>query len=366
MATNTIRHGLTRALIEEGHDILILTTGTSEELNEAKQQGLKVIDVGAGNDKVLASVFYFRKLLLVLRKQQPDIVLTFTIRPNIWGNLAARLLRLPVISSVTGIGPLFSVNTISFKIARRLYQIALAKTKWIFFQNEDDKHLFVRKGLANADRVQVVAGSGVDTSFFQLTDLPVNEKFTFLFIGRLIRDKGIEEYIAAAKRLKLAGLDVTCKVLGPFWSQNFKANIITHDQLNTWIHDGLIVYEGEAKDVRPYIASADCIVLPSYREGLSNVLLEAGSMGRPSIASNVTGCREIVADGITGLLCSPQNVDELSSKMTEMSQLPMEARRAMALAARKRMEDVFEKKIVINAYLQALRRVKDKFFAANC
>lgn len=357
LATNTIRSNLTKTLINEGFNVTVLTTGTEGELNEARNSGIKVINVKSGNENILEVYHYIKNLKNALRSTKADLCLTFTIRPNIWGNFVARQLKIPVISNITGIGPLFEHSSPSYKVARLLYKFALKKTRTIFFQNEDDKAIFLNKGFVKENIVKMIPGSGVDTTYFSPQSDETRNYFAFLFIGRLIRDKGILEFINSAKIVKQKYPNVHFRIVGPIWNQNLKSNIITREELDNWINEGYIIYEGASKDVRPFIANSDCIVIPSYREGMSNVLLEAGSMERPCIATNVPGCKEIISDGETGLLCKPKDSLDLANKMMKMITFSEESRRIMGKSARIRIQKYFEKTIVVNSYLKEIRKV---------
>jgi glycosyltransferase involved in cell wall biosynthesis len=182
-------------------------------------------------------------------------------------------------------------------------------------------------------------------------------RFSFLFIGRLVKDKGILEYVEAARLLKKQLPGVVCKVLGPLWTQNLKGNTVTQQELDSWIGEGVIEYLGETADVRPYIAAADSVVLPSYREGTSNILLEASSMERPCITCNTTGCREIVADGETGFLCKVADASDLADKMAAMANLTGAVRQSMGKKAREKVTREYNKQIVVDAYIRAIERV---------
>ena len=208
------------------------------------------------------------------------------------------------------------------------------------------------------DQAQIIQCSGVDVDFFKPIKKQHHDgKFIFLFISRLIKDKGILEYVAAAEIIRHKYPAVVCQVIGPYYNQNLKDNIITEEQIMHWLDEGIVHYLGAAEDVRPFIGEADCIVLPSYREGMSNVLLEAASMERPTIASNVTGCKEIIIDKKTGFLCHAKDAEDLSEKMITMLNADISVRENMGKEARKHVESKFAKQIVINAYLQNINQI---------
>jgi glycosyltransferase involved in cell wall biosynthesis len=299
---------------------------------------------------------YIYHLYSGLKKVKPDVCLTFSIRPAIWGNFITRKLKIPTITNITGVGPLFTSQNIAYMAARAIYKYALKKTKKVFFQNFDDMNLFIENKFVRKEIAERIPGSGVDFIKFspQIAREKDEESFVFLFIGRLIKDKGIFEFVEAARMIHKKYPETVFNVIGPFWHQNLKSNTISKSQLQNWIVEGVIDYEGEKKDVRKFIANADCIVLPSYREGTSNILLEASSMEKPVITSDVTGCREIVDNNITGLLCEVKNSNDLALKMEQMLLLSKEEREEMGKKGRQKIIKEYDKQIVINAYMKAI------------
>ena len=361
IATNTIREKLTKTLGTHGYDVTILTTGTAEDLEQARRNGFQVIDVKGSTQNPLDIITYMRNIKKALRSTGAVICLTFTIRPAIWGNVVTRRLNIPTITNITGIGPLFARNNIAYRAARTLYKFVLKKTARIFFQNYDDMNIFLEKKFVQPQRAERIPGSGIDHEYYM--PLPGREndgKFIFLFISRLVKDKGILEYVEAARLLKAELPAAEFRVLGPVWLQNLKDNTVTETEIQQWVKDGIITYLGDAKDVRPHIAAADCIVLPSYREGTSNVLLEASSMERPCITCDTTGCKEIVSDGITGFLCKVQDAADLAEKMKKMHRLTATQRIEMGIKARQKVIKEFDKQIVIDAYLRAIKKINSE------
>ena len=356
ISTYTMRESLMLFLIEEGCEVYILAH-TNSFVTQVEKMGLKVINVGSGNLNPLKVFRYIFNLREALKKINPDVCLTFSIRPAIWGNLITRELKIPTITNITGVGPLFISKSLVYRAARRLYMNALSKTKKVFFQNYDDMNLFLERKFVNISVAERIPGSGVDYQKF--SPIVLQEKdantFIFLFIGRLIKDKGIIEFINAARSIKKKYPNSVFNVIGPFWTQTLKKNTITHAQLQNWIEEGVIDYQGEKRDVRKFIAEADCIVLPSYREGTSNILLEAASMERPVITTNTTGCKEIVTDKVTGLLCRVKDELDLAAKMEEMILLSAEERCEMGKKARQKIIKEYDKQIVMNAYLKAIK-----------
>ena len=357
LSTYTMREGLMLRLLREGCTVYILTH-TNKFVPQVEKMGLKVFNVGSGNLNPFKVARYIYNLRKALKKIKPDVCLTFSIRPAIWGNLITRQLHISTITNITGVGPLFISKNLVYRTARSLYRNALSKTKKVFFQNYDDMNLFLERKFVKPAVAERVPGSGVDYNKFKprISKEKDTGTFIFLFIGRLIKDKGIFEYINAARCIKKKFPHTIFNVIGPFWTQNLRRNTITHTQLKHWIEEGVIDYLGEKKDVRKFIAEADCIVLPSYREGTSNILLEAGSMEKPVITTNTTGCKEIVEDGITGLLCNVKDDSDLAEKMEKMLRFTEEKRNDMGKKARQKIIKEYDKQIVIDAYLQAISK----------
>ncbi|MEO6683779.1 MAG: glycosyltransferase family 4 protein [Ginsengibacter sp.] len=353
-STYTMRDSLMKRLMQEGFEVYVLTH-TNSFVSQVENTGIRVINIGSGNLHPIKVLKYIYNLYSALKQINPDIVLTFSIRPAIWGNFITRYLKTPTITNITGVGPLFISKNIAYTAARYIYRLALKKTSKVFFQNFDDMDLFIRHKFVRHEVAERIPGSGIDYNKFSPIFHPKkNDSFLFLFIGRLIKDKGIFEFVEAARRIKAKYPNITFGVIGPFWNQNLKSNTITKADLQNWIDEEIIDYMGEKKDVRKYIAKADCIVLPSYREGTSNILLEAASMEKPSITCNTTGCKEIVDDEITGLLCKVQDGKDLADKMEKMFLLTPCQRDEMGKQARKKIIREYDKEIVLNAYLQAI------------
>jgi glycosyltransferase involved in cell wall biosynthesis len=362
-STYTMRDGLMQFLLKQGYEVTILTH-TNSFVSQVEKTGLKVINIGSGNVNPLKVLRYISNLYRALKKINPDVCLTFSIRPAIWGNYITRYLKIPTITNITGVGPLFISKNFAYRIARSIYRYALSKTKKVFFQNFDDMNLFIKNKFVREEIAERIPGSGVDYQKFhpltleeKLNDNLSNSGFIFLFIGRLIKDKGIFEFIDAARIIRKKYPNVIFNVIGPFWHQNLKSNTITKSDLQNWIIEGIIDYQGEKKGVRKFIGAADCVVLPSYREGTSNILLEAASMERPIITTDTTGCREIVNDKVTGFLCRVKDSIDLAEKMETMLLLSPEERQKMGKKARGKIIKEFDKQIVLDAYLKVIEDV---------
>jgi glycosyltransferase involved in cell wall biosynthesis len=358
ISANTVRQNLVKFLMESGYNVTILSTGSLKELALAKEKGFKVIDVKSSNTNLFFALKYIMKIRSALRQTKADVCLTFTMRPAIWGNLVTRALGIPTITNITGIGPLTESDSYAYKVARVMYKFVLKKTAKVFFQNKDDRKIFLENKFVEEEQTEIIPGSGVDYNYFKpMPQKEPREKFVFLFISRLIKDKGILEFVEAAWLLKQQNYNAEFQVLGPYYSQNLKHNLVTEKHIVQWVEQGIVNYVGATSDVRPFMVDADCIVLPSYREGMSNVLLEAGSMEKPCITTNTTGCNDIVVDNVTGYLCKVKDANDLADKMEKMLLLPVEERNQMGQKARDIIKDKFGKQIVLDAYLRAIQQV---------
>lgn len=358
LSTYTMREGLMLSLVKEGCHVHVLTH-TNRFVSQVEKMGLTVHNVGSGNMNPFKVLGYIYRVRKTLKSIKPDVCLTFSIRPAIFGNLVTRRLKIPTITNITGVGPLFESKSVVYRAARSMYGNALSHTYKVFFQNYDDLNLFIEKGFVRAEVAERIPGSGVDFMKFKPL-LPRGKdpnSFIFLFIGRLIKDKGIFEFINAARKVKKQHTQASFNVIGPFWTQQLRTNTITKSQFQYWIDEGIIDYLGEKNDVRRYIAESDCVVLPSYREGTSNILLEASSMEKPVVTTNTTGCKEIVEDGITGFLCRVRDADDLADKMLKMINLSEEYRREMGKKGRQKIMKEYDKQIVIEKYLDTIREV---------
>jgi glycosyltransferase involved in cell wall biosynthesis len=354
----SFRQDLVKAIAEK-YETTVLTEVDGSFKNGDLETLVHFVDVGKSVLNPITAIKYSSRLRKALQEAKPDICLTFTIRPAIYGNMVTRKLKIPTISTITGTGPLFESNSLSYLIARQLYKRVLKKTKFVVFPNYDDLNAFVERKYIRKEQARRVPGSGVNYEQFapQPSSRGNDGKFIFLYVGRLLKDKGVMEFVEAATIVKNKFPAAEFHVVGPLWKGNKKSLTVTEEELNGWIEKKWIVYHDKQKDVRPFIADADCVVMPSYREGMSNVLLEAASMAKPLIASNVTGCRDIAEDGINGLLCKVKDGKDLAEKMITMMNLSISEREKMGQKGREKIIREFDKKIVIQIYLQAIEEI---------
>jgi len=282
-------------------------------------------------------------------------VLSFTIKNNLFGAMAARGTGTPFIPNVTGLGTAFLSGGALQTVAETLYRRAFAPLRVIFFQNEDDRDLFLRRRLARPDQARVLPGSGIDlTRFAAAPPPPPGAPPVFLMIARLLRDKGVVEFVEAARRIRAHTPTARFQLLGAAGAENRTA--IDAATVRAWVDEGVVEHLGVTPDVRPFIAAADCVVLPSYREGAPRTLIEAAAMGRPLIATDVPGCRAVVERDVTGFLCAPRDADSLAAAMRRFLDAPPEARTAMGRAGRAKMEREYDEALVVGAYRDAIAR----------
>lgn len=312
---------------------------------------------GANPIKDSALIF---ELWSIYRKIKPDIILHYTIKPNVYGTIAATLLKIPVINNVCGLGTVFLKNNIVSAVAILLYKIAFRFPKKVFFQNPEDLKLFIDRGLSPVETADLLPGSGIDLEKFKPKGYKRNEQFTFLLISRLITDKGILEYISAVKRLKSQGIDARFQVLGAKDPEHKRG--IQLPVIDEWIQSKTIEYLGTTDDVRQFIDKADCVVLPSYREGTPRTLLEAASSGKPIIATDVPGCHQVVNHNFNGLLCKLKDDADLAEKMHTMAMFDDDTLKKFGENGRMKMEMEYSESLVINKYVATISDLESNLF----
>jgi glycosyltransferase involved in cell wall biosynthesis len=352
------RLGLLKALQDDGYKIVAIAP-KDEYVHKLEKLGIKHYHIEINNKGTnpiedLKLIFAFRK---IYKEINPDVILQYTIKPNIYGSLAVAGLGIPIVSNISGLGTVFLNDSISSKIARFLYKVALKIPKKVFYQNAHDRELFVKSGLVKDEKTDLLPGSGIDTEQFKPIEMLAEEDNTvrFLFIARLVKDKGLVEYVEAARKVLLSEKEQRIPefyILGAYYPGNPTA--IREDEMQIWEKEGLVKYIGTSDDVRSVISKYDCIVLPSYREGLSRVLLEAASMAKPIITTNVPGCKEVVDDGVNGYLCDVKDADSLAQQMKKILFLSEENRREMGTKGRKKVIAEFDEKLVIEKYKETI------------
>lgn len=347
-------------MVAQGHEVIAVAPPDAYAVRLA-ELGCRFLPLhmeNGGTHPGRDALLWWRFMRLFAR-ERPDVYLGYTVKPNVYGSLAARVLGIPVINNIAGLGAVFIQDGWLVRLVRGLYRLALRPAAKVFFQNDDDRQLFITGGLVQAGATDLLPGSGIDLTRFALAAPPVpGGKFRFLLIARMLWDKGVGEYVEAARLLQARCPQAECCLLGFVDVQNPAA--VSSAQMDDWVVQGVVRYLGSSDDVRAHIAQADCIVLPSYREGTPRTLLEAAAMGRPIITTNAVGCREVVDDGQNGFLCQVRSATDLADKMAHMVALPPEQRQAMGLAGRAKMVAEFDEQIVINKYLEAIEEILTK------
>ncbi len=301
----------------------------------------------------------FIKMLKVLRKAKPDMLLTYTIKPNIYGSIISGILGIPCICNVSGLGTVFLWKGSLKRIAVSLYAFAFRFNKWVFFQNEEDQKDFTSLVPLKQPKTSILPGSGVDLSHFQLVPFRNQQPITFLMISRLIIDKGVIEFMEAADMVHDALPKVRFVVLGGYDSGHARS-IDPSTFKNLSNEGGPIVWHDHVEDARPFIEQADVVVLPSYREGTPKTLLEAGAMGKALIATDVPGCRQVVQDGYNGFLCKVKNAKDLATKIRLYLSLSVEERNEMHMNARKLVETKYDEQFVVSRYAEKIEELTKK------
>lgn len=282
----------------------------------------------------------FLKYRGLLRREKPDLVITYTIKPNIYGGLACRIKRIPYGVNITGLGTTFQKKGMLRRLVTGLYRMVLSKAGVVFFENAANRQVFIEEKIVAKSKTVLLNGAGVNLERYAFRPYPETGPVRFLFVGRVMQEKGINELFSAMDRLYGAGADCTLDVLGGY--EEDYADTIRHYEEKGWLR-----YHGYQPDVRPFIEKAHCFVLPSYHEGMANTNLECASMGRPLITSDIPGCKEAVIDGKSGLLCRVRDAESLHDAMSRFLTLSAAEKRSMGIIGREHMEKVFDKRLVV-------------------
>ena len=284
----------------------------------------------------------------IIKQVKPDLVITYTIKPNLYGGIVCGLLKIPFAINITGLGTAFQGDGLLKKLVIKWYRLVCRKVKIVFFENEGNCNVFIDNNIIENDKTFVLNGAGVNLDDFPFEEYPlIEDKLHFLFIGRIMKEKGVDEMFYAIERLCDEKFNVVLDVLG-----NYEDNYV--NQVAELLHKGMIQYHGYQSDVRPFIKKSHCFVLPSYHEGMANTNLECAAMGRPLITSNIHGCKEAMIEDISGFLCEKENKESLYECMKKFINLSYEEKKKMGLESRKHMENVFDKRKVVKKTIERL------------
>lgn len=348
------RMGVMSELVREGYEVVVIAPkdGDITMLKQA-QMRLIPIEMDCKGMNPFADIRLAKTLKKIYKKEQFHVIFHFTIKPVVYGSWAARRANIPQISVITGLGYTFIRKGWITRFAKCLYRFALRTADEVWFLNQEDKGLFVEQNLVSPFKARLINGEGVDVRKYQSHTDITSSPFTFLFVGRVLWDKGVGEFVKAAQVIKKQHPKVQFHILGQLGANN--PACVTTEQMDIWERTRTVKYLGETSNVLPYIEKASCIVLPSYREGVSRVLLEAASMERPMIATNVPGCREIVIDGYNGFLCEVQDTNSLIACMMHMLSLTPIELAAFGKNGRTHVLQQFDEQKVIVQYKHKLQ-----------
>lgn len=351
----TFRGMLIQELVRKGNVVRAIIPEPEDEKEKRAEIQLKKLHCGLKRVKMerrgmnpVHDISLMKEYYKTIHKMKPDLVITYTIKPNIYGGMVCRFLKIPYAVNITGLGTAFQKDGMLRKMVTFLYKAALRKAKVVFFENEENRDIMTGYHIVKENKTHVLPGAGVDLEHFAYVEYPADaEETRFLFIGRVMKEKGIDELFAAMRKLKAEGYCCSLDVLGGF-EENYSARIKEYEA-EGWLH-----YRGYQDDVRPFIEKCHCFVLPSWHEGMANTNLENAAMGRPVITSNIHGCMEAVETGKSGLLCECRNADDLYEKMKEFAELPWEKKKEMGVQGRKVAEEKFDKRKVVEETMDSL------------
>lgn len=347
------RRELIEKMIKSGYEVYV-SLPYSKRTEALKDMGCIFINTeinGRGTD-IFEDIKLCLEYLKTLIKVRPDVVLTYTIKPNIYGGIACRLMRIPYICNITGLGSGYLKNGLVKKIIKILSRISYKKATKIFFQNTSDMNTLINDNILTQN-YDLLPGSGVNLERYNLLDYPDKEsEVNFSFIARVMKDKGIDEYLEAAKSIKVNYPRVNFSIIGKIEEVKYRSILSEYERR------GIIKYEGFNDDIIHFIEKSSCIVNPSYSEGMSNVLLEGAACGRPLIASDIPGCREIIDNDINGLLFNVKSAEDLIEKIDKFINLDYREKVLMGLAGRIKVQDSFNRDIVVDKYMNLINSIE--------
>lgn len=350
---HSFRKEVMKAVCDADYKVFISVPEESPQVDYFREIGCEII-LTEFNRRGMNPLADFKLMLAyrkLMKKLKPTAVLTYTIKPNIYGGMAARLCRVPQLANVTGLGDAVENGGWMQKLTVALYKMGLGKARRIFFQNVSNREFGIRMGIADDSSV-LLPGSGVNLQHHSYQEYPADEgKIRFLFIGRLLKDKGVDELFEAAKVVRTKYPQTEFQIVGSVEGDYQK-------RLDELSSAGVINYLGGQSDVRPFIGAVECTIMPSYHEGMSNVNLESAANGRSVITTNVPGCKETIDDGKTGYLVEPRSAQSLVDAIERFITLPYEQKKLMGQEGRKKVEREFDRNIVVNAYLNEINKIK--------
>ena len=356
------RANLIKALVDCGHDVVAIAPVDAYS-KKIEELGIKFepIKLSGSSTNPLTELRTIIELAIIFKRCGITLILSYTPKGNLYSGIASMASGSKFVPNVSGLGRAFIKKTVITKIVSLLYRLTFKRAERVFFQNNDDLNLFVENGFIDRTNAERIPGSGVDLKRFQID---VNDRVEilsrdlrapiFLLIARMLWDKGIGEYVEAAKNFKKKYPAARFQLLGFSGSDN--PSSIPISTIKNWVSDGIVEYLGDTDDVRPFILAADCVVLPSYREGVPRVLLEASALARPIITTNVPGCRDVVIVNKSGFMCNSHDAIDLEKRLNQFVSLTQNARIELGSNGRIYIETEFDETIVLNRYLNLVKK----------
>jgi len=350
------RKELIQQLLKDGYEVYLSMPYDDDKVPKMINWGCKFIEtnVDRRGTNPIKDLSLIKHYLQILKKYKPDIVLTYTIKPNLYGGIACSLLKIPYLTNITGLGSGFKKPNILKKILVILYKLGLKKSSKIFFQNTNDEKILLTNGIVKSEH-EVIPGSGVNLEEYTLKPLPKTGEIRFIFVGRIMKDKGIEEYLNAAKEIKkIVGKKARFDVIG--FVEHTEIDL--SKKIDFYDKEGIIRYLGYQSNIKPFIEDIHCLIQPSQGgEGISNVLLEAGAMGRILLASNIPGCKETIENGKNGYTFEVKNYKSLVEMIKKIIIKDENELTMFNMHSRKKIEEEFDRTIVINKYLNEIKKI---------
>ena len=346
------RKELITKLIDDGYEVIISMPESDDNIFFGNM-GCKIITTPVDRRGInpIRDIRLILNYIKIMKKLNPDIILSYTIKPNIYGSIASNLTKKKQINNITGTGATFLKTNFVSLIAKMLYRVSIKRSYKVFFQNSGDKELFIRNKMIK-NNYAMLPGSGVNLNQYIISDFPSDEEINFIFIGRIMALKGIDEYLECAKVIQSRYHNTNFYIAGFIEENRFKETI------NDYHEKGIINYIGFQKDIKSWIQKCHCTILPSHGgEGVPNVLLESAAMGRICIASKIPGSIEVINDGETGYLFETGNAVDLVDKVEKLLELNFQEKKHMGLAGRQKIEQEFDRNIVVETYLKEIENI---------
>lgn len=345
---------LIKQLLGLKHKVIVVTPFSGEE-EKLIQLGVECKDIKleTRGRNPIHDLVLLKNLIVTYRKIKPDIILTFYTKTNIYGGIAARICGIPYIENITGVGSAVSNGGIMAKVMMFLYSQAVKTSHIVFFQNTQNQELFHKKKI-RMRKEKLLPGSGVSLDRYSLKPYPESDNLQFLFISRVLKEKGIYEFVEAARIIKKDNPNYTFHVIGPY-DKEYEEYLLNAEK------EGIVKVHGKVFNVGDFIKDSHCTIFPSYyAEGMANVLLESAASGRPIITTNLPGCGETVDDGVTGYVVSPKDTKDVVDKIRKFIALTPQQKKAMGEAGRRKMESQFDRRIVVDAYVEEINEILNR------